>query len=167
MLHAIRPLPVTASRFQLSGLEARTLMVPKSSISSSVKPLMLPSTMASRLVPGNLPTTSHSCRTSSVDAKRLGTGLPSPSQWVGGSRRREPHPPRPERVLEEATHGLDLLFHGLTLNGVSTHHISTQCTVADEKACVHAQAPVQGLEKVAKLCQSQLAPTSSAASGIP
>ena len=83
----------TDSTFQFRGRSALALIPAKSSISSSLNSPRHPWTMASSVVPGCWPVTSHSAKTSSCVANRLGTGSPSPSLCVLDRLVEKPRPP--------------------------------------------------------------------------
>ncbi len=63
------------------------------STSSSLNPLRQPGTMSSRVVPGCVDKTLQSSSSSARDAARDGTGMPSPSLWVGAWEVEKPRAP--------------------------------------------------------------------------
>jgi hypothetical protein len=83
----------TVSTFQLRGRRAASVMSAMSSTSSSRKPRMHPSVTYSSVVPSWSRTAPQSATTSSFDAQRDATGLPSPSEWVNASVVEKPVPP--------------------------------------------------------------------------
>ena len=84
------------------GRSAVTDILVISSTSSSSKPLRHPSATHSRVVPSCSEVSSHSSRTSSHAAQRLGTGWPSASEWVNERPVEKPKPPASIEVLSSA-----------------------------------------------------------------
>ena len=83
----------TPRTFQLAGRSASRDRVAIKSTSSSLNPLRHPGTMSSSVVPGCADRTAQSASSSDRDAAREGTGMPSPSLWVGACDVENPSAP--------------------------------------------------------------------------
>jgi hypothetical protein len=83
----------TVSTFQLIGRFAVADISENNSISSSLNMSRQPSMIASSVVPGYWPVTSHNASNSSFVDQRDGTGLPSPSECVDDNVVENPSPP--------------------------------------------------------------------------
>ncbi len=93
----------TPRTFQFAGRSASSDSVAMRSTSSSLKPFRHPGTISSSVVPGCADRTAHSASSSERDAAREGTGMPSPSLWVGACDVENPSAPSSrERANTEA-----------------------------------------------------------------
>ena len=114
-----------------------------SSTSSSVKPLRQPGTIISMVVPGWSATAAASRSSSASVAARDGTGWPSPSLWVGARDVERPIAPSARAECSAASMPGQLLVGGFVADGVVAHHRPPEGGVADQKAGVDPDVPVE------------------------
>ncbi len=105
--------------------------------------------MNSIVVPGWSRTAPARVTSSSVVAERDGTGLPSPSLWVGARDDEKPSPPAASDSWRTRTMVRQLLLGRLRPDRRLAHHRPAHGRVTDEEAGVHHQPAVQPVQPVA------------------
>ncbi len=142
--------PSAASTFQLTGRPARSDIGVISSTSSSVKPLRHPGTIISTVVPGWPATTAASRSSSSRLADRDGTGLPSPSLWVGAWEVEKPSAPSASARCSSSSSRSSWSAVASPPTAVVAHDRPAQRGVADQEAGVDPDRAVEAGQPLAE-----------------
>ncbi len=157
----------TPSTFQLTGRSARSDIVARKSISSSVKPLRQPGTISSTVVPSCSRTAAARRSISSRPAARDGTGCPSPSLCVCTWEVENPSAPSARAACNAASMASRsaALAAPPTARSPMTSRRSVECPT--RKPALTAMRPSRWPSHSPKEVQSQGRPARSAASGMP
>ena len=157
----------TPSTFQLTGRSARSDMVERKSISSSVNPLRQPGTMSSTVVPACSRTAPARRSSSSRPAARDGTGWPSPSLWVCTWEVEKPSAPSARAACSAASMASvsPAVATPPTARSPMTRRRSVECPT--RKPALTPMRPSRRPSQSPKEDQSQGSPARRAASGMP